>query len=278
LDIKTNQITPLTSGKSTEWFPACSPLGDQIAYWSNAEVLDVSKSKQISGVYNLWKVNLDGTNRVQLTFDETNPLRTGDQNLLVNDAPSWSSDGKKIIYCLGGDIWDMDSDGYNPETLLSGHSAVCPILSPEGRTVVFASNFEDSVFNLWTLTLSDRSLKKMTTYTDWNVGSPSFSADGRKILFNLYHADVTQVYSLNAPDGSQPVNLTNNNRSLCPRYAQNDQKILFCSYGSGEDEDLNVFMASANGTDIKQITVDGGSSPSWVPAHLSTSVPTPAVK
>jgi Tol biopolymer transport system component len=267
LDLDSSQVTPLTSGKSTEWYPACSPKGDQVVYWSNAvDTNDNSKSE--TGVYNLWKINLDGSNRTQITFDETNSLKTSDQNLLLNDAPSWSSDGKKIIYSLEGDIWMIDSDGFNPETLLLGHSALCPLMSPDGKTVIYITNADDTVYNIWSVTLPEKSLKKLTAYTDWNVGSPSFSMDGKKILFNLYRANTTQVYTINAADGTNPVNLTSNNRSLCPKFAQIDRKILYCSYGTGDDVSLDIFLANNNGTEAKSLNLIGGASPSWAPARI----------
>ena len=262
LDLDSSQTTPLTSGKSTEWFPACSPKGDQVAYWSNAE----------GEVYNLWKINLDGSNRVQLTFDEGNTAGSGDQNLLVNNSPAWSTDGKRIIYSLEGDIWAMDSDGFNPETLLSEHKALCPCYSPDGKSVVFISMGDDTAFNLWSLNLSDRALKKLTNYTDWNVGSPSFSADGRKILFNLYRQNETQIYTV-GPDGTGPLNITSNSRSLCPRFAQNDHKLLYCTYGTGEDVGLSLNLANVNGTDLKVLSSDNVASPSWAPARILSDVP-----
>jgi Tol biopolymer transport system component len=279
LDLDSSQSTPLTSGKSTEWYPACSPKGDQVVYWSNA-VDSNSDSKSETGVYNLWKVNLDGSNRVQITYDETNSLKTSDQNLLVNDAPSWSFDGKKILYSLEGDIWMMDSDGYNPESVLLGHSALCPQFSPDGKSIMFISNADDTVYNIWTVAIPDKSLKKLTAYTDWNVGSPSFSMDGKKILFNLYREDTTQVYTIDAADGTNPINITNNNRSLCPKFAQNDRKILYCTYGTGDDVSLDIFMANNNGTESKSLNLEGGASPSWAPARVllaPASLPTAAL-
>jgi Tol biopolymer transport system component len=279
LDLDASQTTPLTSGKSTEWYPSCSPKGDQVVYWSNA-VDTASDSKSETGVYNLWKINLDGSNRVQITFDETNSLKTSDQNLLVNDAPTWSFDGKKILYSIEGDIWMMDSDGFNPESVLLGHSALCPQFSPDGKSVMFITNADDTVYNIWTVTLPDKSLKKLTTYTDWNVGSPTFSMDGKKILFNLYRGDSTQVYTINSADGLNPLNLTNNGHSLCPKFAQNDRKILYSSYGTGDDVGLDIYMANSNGTESKSLTLDGGASPSWAPARIllaPASVPTVAL-
>ena len=273
MDLENSQVTPLTSGKSTEWFPACSPLGDQVVYWSNAD-----------GNYNLWKVNLDGSNRVQLTFSEDGGLKPSEENLLINATASWSPDGKKIYYSLDGELWVMDSDGYNPETLLTDKKAFCPFVSLDGSILYFISSSEDPVFNLWTLNLQDKSVKRLTNYTDWNVGSPSLSADGKKILFNLYRANTSQVYTVNAADGLEPLNLTTNNHSLCPRYAIKDRKILFAAYGSGDDVALNLFLENTNGTETKALTTDGGASPSWAPARILTlssstptsSTPTPA--
>ncbi|HJT24778.1 MAG TPA: hypothetical protein VJ873_09390, partial [bacterium] len=263
MDLASSQTVPLTSGKSTEWFPACSPKGDQVVYWSNA--VDKNNDQQGVPAYNLWKINMDGTNRIQLTFDEANLTGPRDQNLLVNNAPGWSQDGKKIIYSLEGDIWTMDPDGFNPETLLAGHKALCPVYSPDGKSILFISMDSDPVFNLWSMNLTDRTLKKLTNYSDWSVGSPSFSADGKKIIYNLYRENQTQVYTVE-PDGSSPLNLTTNSRSLCPRFAQQDRKILYCSYGTGDDVGLTLYLANANGTDAKPLAPVGASSPSWAPA------------
>jgi Tol biopolymer transport system component len=283
MDLETNQITPLTGGKSSEWFPAASPTGTEVVYWSNCppQGMDSANWYKNGGTYNLWKRNFDGSNPVQLTFDESNTLRSSDQNLLVNAAPSWSSDGKRILYSMGGDLWIMDRDGYNPETLLLGRSALCPILSPDSKTVFFVSNFEDAVFNLCSLTLSDKMVKKITNYTDWNMGSPSFSRDGSKILYNLYRADMSQVYLINL-DGSNPVNLTNNNHSYSPRFAQLDWKIIFCTYDTGANEDLNLYIVDATGANPKALTTAGGVSPSWCTAPIggvpAVAVPTPVGK
>ncbi len=260
LDLATNQMVPLTSGKSTEWFPSCSPDGSQVAYWSNAG----------DGIYNLWKRNLDGQNPVQLTFNETSSIGSTEQNLLVNDGPSWSSDGKKILYSLDGDIWAVDADGYNPDTLLSGQSALSPVMFPDGKSLLYLSNNGASVYNLWTENLLEKSTKQLTQYTDWNVGSPSISSDGHKILINLYRDNTTQIYTLDA-DGTNPVNLTSSTHNLCPRFAMGDKEVVYCGWVSSVDDGLNLFIINANGTENKTITDDYGDSPSWAPARVITN-------
>ncbi len=261
-NLTTSETTPLTSGKSTEWFPKVSPKGDQVLYWSNAG----------SNVYNLWSLNLGNSQRTQLTFNDLTELPSNEQNLLLNTSASWSSDGKTIIYTQDGDIWAMDSDGYNPKTILSGQVALCPNFSPDGKSVLYLSNLNDLVYNLYLLNQSDKTIKKVTNYTDWNVGAPSFNTDGSKILFNLYRGDVTQVYTAKA-DGTDPINLTNNVRSLSPSFGQGDKKIYYASYGLSGDSDLNIYVMSANGTDVKALTTDGGASPSWAPIFIPVSAP-----
>jgi Tol biopolymer transport system component len=251
-NLSNSQITPLTSGKSTEWFPAVSPKGDEVIYWSNVDAT----------VYNLWKLNLITSQRTQLTFNDTDGLHPNEKNLLLNTAAAWSSDGKSVIYAQDGDIWAIDTDGYNARTILAGHSALCPNFSPDGKSVLYISSLNDSVYNLYVLTQSDKTIKKITNYTDWNVGSPSYSTDGTKILFNLYRGDVTQLYTAKV-DGTDPINLTNNVRSLSPRFGQGDKKIYYAAYGAGDDNGLNIYVMSSNGTDIKELTTNGGASPSW---------------
>jgi Tol biopolymer transport system component len=267
LNLTNSEITPLTSGKSTEWFPATSPKGDQVVYWSNAD----------SNVYNLWKLDLMNSQRTQLTFTDVNGLPTNEQNLLLNASASWSKDGKTIIYAQDGDIWAIDSDGYNPKTIISGQGAICPNFSPDGKSVMYLSNLNDTVYNLYVLNQSDKTIKQITQYTDWNVGSPSYSSDGSKILFNLYRGDVTQVYTAKA-DGSEPINLTNNVRSLSPCFGQGDKKIYYAAYGPSGDSNLNIYIMSATGADVKSLTTDGGASPSWAPIFMPTSSPISSIK
>jgi len=87
--------------------PAWSPVDDRVAFWSGIE----NQYGQI------WTINSDGTGSTQLTEDPTH------RN---NDDPSWSPDGKKILFSTGrsgrAELWTMDADGSN-ERKLSGIDA-----------------------------------------------------------------------------------------------------------------------------------------------------------
>jgi Tol biopolymer transport system component len=87
--------------------PAWSPDGTKIAFSMNR-----------TGVYQIWVMNADGTEQVQLTHSsvyETNPV--------------WSPDGSKIAWLSdrpgpGQAIWIMDADGQNQMSLTAGNGSI----------------------------------------------------------------------------------------------------------------------------------------------------------
>jgi len=88
--------------------PAWSPVDNRIAFWSGIE-------NQYGQV---WIINADGSDSAQLTEECSR------RN---NDDPSWSPDGKKILFSTGrsgrNELWMMDANGGN-ETRISDIDAV----------------------------------------------------------------------------------------------------------------------------------------------------------
>lgn len=90
----------LTDGQ----YPAWSPLGDKIAYASNA-----------SGNWDIWIMDNKGGNQVQLTSSPSNEIE-----------PSWSPDGQSIVFVSdqsgNWDIWAISIDG-GPKMQLTSSNA-----------------------------------------------------------------------------------------------------------------------------------------------------------
>jgi Tol biopolymer transport system component len=113
---------PLTAGAGTDdGVPgiAWTPDG-RLVYASSA-----------AGDLDIWIMNADGTNRVQLTTAKGNDI-----------APRATPDGKTVVYISEGDgtrgLWRMDIDGGHPRRLVDGAVAYRPVLSADGTTVYYS--------------------------------------------------------------------------------------------------------------------------------------------
>ena len=102
--------TPLTHGPEEDTFPHWSPDGKKIVYTSG---LGGGMWDNIlgNGSYEIYLMNVDGSNRVQLT----------DSPGVDNMDPRWSPDGTQIIFWSSRDgnkeLYVMDADGSNQTRL-----------------------------------------------------------------------------------------------------------------------------------------------------------------
>lgn len=80
-----------------------------------------------AGAMNIWRMNADGTQPKQLTDDP------------YEDVPSVTPDGKWVIYRSGNSLKKVSIDGGDTIKLFD-KSALCPVLSPDGRLVAFFTN------------------------------------------------------------------------------------------------------------------------------------------
>ena len=177
--------------------PAWSPDGAQIAlYGGNGVGSDI------------FVVDANGNNLRSLTKSRIDG----------NRFPVWSPDGSKIAFVSDRDgqidIYLMTADGKNPRNLTFDlREEDRPSWSPDGKRVVFGAyqrnpqgnRAESEVFvmdadgaNRVNLTQNPRALNSY----------PSWSPDGKKIVFTRREPDGTHdIYSINL-DGSGLINLT----------------------------------------------------------------------
>lgn len=89
-------------------------------------------SSIISGNWDIWMMNADGTEQKQLTFDSRS-----------NRLPAVSPDGQYVVFVsdrTGTDqIWRINSDGSNPQQLTNVDGSTLPTFSQDGQWVLYSS-------------------------------------------------------------------------------------------------------------------------------------------
>ena len=167
-------------------FPSFSPDGDRILFASWREYN--------SGIY---AIDIDGKNEKQIVSDEYD-----------NTFPSFSNNGQKIVYASwrrdtnkdgkvdlhdNSGIYIVDSDGRNEQEVASDrHNNSFPVFSPDGTKIVYLSRRRDtnkdgkidSLDNSAVYICDTKGKNKKRLVSDKSYNKfPSFSPDGKKILF-----------------------------------------------------------------------------------------------
>ena len=219
-------VKQLTFNVGNDVEPALSPDGKKIAYMSQAQ--------QTSNPQGDWEVDvmnaLDGSANTNLT----------DNGVYVDDSvPVLSADSQKIAYQSSG------AQTSNPE----GDDEVYVMNAPDGTGKKNLSN----------------------TYLGVDDFAADFSPDGQEIAYTSRGTQSSnpegdsEVYVMNAADGSGQKNLTSSNTyagDSSPHFSSDGQKIAYTSSGvqaSNPEGESEVYVMNAlDGTGQKNLSNTGG--------------------
>ena len=193
----------------------------------------------------LWKVpNQNAASPIKITSG-------GASNYL---SPSFTSDGKYIVYESGGKLWKVRSDGAGGKMRIPGSGTgydFAPHISAEDKLVfcsVQSKNYAQTYY-IWTSNLDGGELTQIR-----EGDYPSWSPDASKIVFG-YKGDIWTIKS----GGTELINLTNTSDvdELLPSFAADGKGIVYTSNESKEGKstmDWNVWTMKTNGSNKVQIT------------------------
>jgi TolB protein len=165
-----------------------SPVGDRIAFTSTR-----------NGDLDIYTMKPDGSDVKQLTNEigyDGGPFFSLDGKMIVYRAnhPKTEKDVKEFQDLLHAglvrptqmEIFVMNSDGSNKRQITHLNAAsFAPFFHPDGKRIIFASNFKDPKgrnFDLFLINIDGTGLEQIT-FNETFDGFPMFTRDGKKLVF-----------------------------------------------------------------------------------------------
>ena len=242
MDMDGTNEQPLVTWPSDEIQPSISPDGKEVVFVSNKDQM----------AYNLYKMNIDGSSVVQLTFGD-----------LLNQSrfPRWSPDGKKIVYTfdnggLKSQIFVMDKDGTNivQVTIEETGAKSQPDWAPDGQSLVYVSTEASIASDLYLIEVAGTNKIRLTNSIYSFEYGPVFSPDGEKIFFTRALNGLRQLFEINT-DGTNEKQQTNSTISLQFPKPGEDGRFIFTAFNNETDTtllDSEVYVIDTAGQ--KQLT------------------------
>jgi Tol biopolymer transport system component/imidazolonepropionase-like amidohydrolase len=195
----------------------------------------------------------------------------------------WLPDSSAVVIWAQGKLWRVDATTGAPtaipfsasveqtvaaplrfeQTLDAGEFTARMIrdvaTSPDGRSIVF-----HAVGQLWIRTLPDGRPQRLTARADAFEYQPSFSADGKKLLYTTWNdAKQGAIVERDVASGSERVLTTQPGFYYSPRYSRDGSKIVWSKQsgssltGSLNSGEQGIWWMPAAGGAAKRIARDG---------------------
>jgi TolB protein len=147
-----------------------------------------------------------------------------------------------------------DADGYNPQTVLaSNEPIISPAWAPDGLRLAYVS-FEQKKPVVYVQSLTTG--KRRAVARHWGSNSaPAWSPDGKRLAVVLTKDGGSQIYLINADDGSGVTRLTYSSAiDTEPNFSPDGRHLLFTSDRSGGPQ---IYRMAVAGGAAQRLTFEG---------------------
>ncbi len=229
-------IQNLTNNSANDSFPRWSPDRNRIVFVSDR-----------NGNFDVYLMDSNGQNQKQITYNSSaSPSWSINNELIFNSGytiflmpnplgslnymsrlggsghecyePSWSPDGKAVVYSRTIDtnweiykVLDIHSDLTETRLTSSGGHKVSfsPSWSPDGAKIAYVSDKnQEGNYDIYVMNADGSNQQRLTSNLDID-SSPVWSKTGSKIFFQSERDGNNEIYTMNA-DGSNQQRLTDN--------------------------------------------------------------------
>jgi TolB protein len=166
------------------------------------------------------------------------------------------------------DLWAVYADGSQPERLTTDAAQDMQAdVSPDGGRIAFVRGVSYGSVppssDIWIMDADGSSQRKLVADPGAAEYRPSFSPDGRHVLYTR-HADgvgLAQSLWVASVDGSEAPRLLLGNATY-GHWSADGRKIAYVGDPAGNAQ---IWVARADGSRAKPVTTEGGVAPQWSP-------------